>query len=193
MRNFDIILGSQSPRRRELLAMLDIPFTAVTIDADESFPQHLKAGDIPQYIAIQKAQAYRNKLQDNQLLITADTIVWLPDTAEGGTMLGKPQNEAEAEHMLQLLSARTHQVYTAVCLTTKTKQEVWVDSTDVSFREMSKEEIAQYVKKYHPLDKAGAYGVQEWIGAAACTAMNGSYYNVMGLPTHKLYKALQAF
>ena len=183
----EIILGSQSPRRRELMAGLDLPFTAITIDADESYPASLQAGDIPYYISRAKARAYGDKLLPDQLLITADTIVWLD-----GRMLGKPHDEAEAITMLKQLSGKTHQVYTAVTFAQKGKDlDTIVDKTDVTFAELSDEEIFSYVRHYHPLDKAGAYGVQEWIGYIACTAMNGSYFNVMGLPVHKVYEYIK--
>lgn len=185
----EIILGSQSPRRRALLAGLDIPFTAVSIDADESFPADLQAGDIPYYISRAKARAYEPLLQPDQLLITADTIVWL-----NGHMLGKPHDEAEAITMLRTLSGKTHQVYTAVTFaqnSISSSLSTVVDRTDVTFADLTDEEIAHYVAKYRPLDKAGAYGVQEWIGYVACTAMNGSYFNVMGFPVHLVYWELK--
>ena len=195
----EIILGSQSPRRRELMAGLDLPFTAITIDADETYPASLQAGDIPYYISRAKARAYAPSLQPNQLLITADTIVWLD-----GQMLGKPHDEAEAKAMLRKLSGKTHQVYTAVTFAQiinhkseiinnqqSLSLETIVDCTDVTFAELTDEEIDHYVQKYRPLDKAGAYGVQEWIGYVACTEMKGSYFNVMGFPVHLVYKALK--
>ena len=182
----DVILGSQSPRRRELMAGLDIPFIAITIDADESYPSDLREGDIPRYISRAKAQAYLPKLKANQLLITADTIVWLD-----GHMLGKPHDEEEAIAMLHRLSGRTHQVYTAVTLAQQGSElETLVDRTDVTFATLTDEEIRHYVNKYKPLDKAGSYGVQEWIGYVACTEMKGSYFNVMGFPTHLVYPAI---
>lgn len=183
-----IILGSQSPRRRELFAGLDLPFTCITIDADESFPPTLEGGDIPLYIARQKAAAYANCLKADELLITADTIVWLD-----GEMLGKPKDEAGAIKMLSKLSGKTHQVYTGVCLTTTTGQESFVACTDVTFKPLSEEELTYYVKKYKPLDKAGAYGIQEWIGYVGVTSINGSYYNVMGLPIQRLSERLKAY
>lgn len=187
----EIILGSQSPRRRELMAGLDIPFTAITIDADETYPADLQAGDIPYYISRAKARAYEQHLRPDQLLITADTIVW----AEG-QMLGKPHNEAEAKAMLRTLSGKTHQVFTAVTFAEKPatldlQLSTVVDKTDVTFAELSEEQIDYYVQHYRPFDKAGAYGIQEWIGYAACTAMNGSYFNVMGLPVHLVYAEIQ--
>ncbi len=205
MCNYKIILGSQSPRRKELLAALDIPFTVVNIEADETFPAYLQAGDIPAYIAQRKAEAYLPQLKEDELLITADTIVWANQQ-----MLGKPHDEADARRMLRLLSGNTHQVYTAVCLCTiENKEEkndlsnlltfqpsnlsTFVDRTDVTFREMSDTEIDYYISHFHPMDKAGAYGIQEWIGAAACTSLSGSYFNVMGLPTHRLQEALKKY
>ena len=185
----NIILGSQSPRRRELMAGLDIPFSCVTIDADESYPVDLKAGDIPMYISRSKAHAYMSDLQDNDLLITSDTIVWLH-----GEMLGKPQDEAEAKAMLARLSGQTHEVYTAVCFADKNGElETWVDCTKVTFNNLSKEDIDYYVSKYRPLDKAGAYGVQEWIGYVGVTRMEGSYFNVMGFPICHVYERLKKY
>lgn len=183
---WNIILGSQSPRRRELLAGLDIPFAAVTIDADESYPANLQAGDIPSYISRAKAHAYVSQLADNDLLITADTIVWL-----NGRMLGKPHDIDDAKAMLRALSGQTHQVYTAVSFMRKgAEPETLVDKTDVTFRTLTDDEIDYYVEKYKPLDKAGAYGVQEWIGYIGVTAMHGSYFNVMGFPIERVYEWL---
>lgn len=192
-----IILGSQSPRRRELMAGLDIPFTCITIDADESYPADLQAGDIPLHISRAKARAYAQALQPDELLITSDTIVWL-----NGQMLGKPQSKEEAKQMLMQLSGQTHQVYTSVCFTwlplaianspsSIPQQDAFVDCTDVTFRTLTAEEIDYYVEKYMPLDKAGAYGVQEWIGYVGVTRMEGSYFNVMGFPIGRVYEWLK--
>lgn len=186
-----IILGSASPRRRELLAGLGFPFTTVSIDADESFPAELQAGDIPYYISRAKARAYETQLLPNQLLITADTIVWCDHQ-----MLGKPHDAEEAFSMLRALSGKTHQVYTAVTFAEKSPSlegrsggvMTLVDRTDVTFRELSDDEIHFYIDHYRPFDKAGAYGIQEWIGYIGCTALNGSYFNVMGLPVHLVYE-----
>ena len=184
---YDILLGSASPRRRALLEGLDIPFTAISIDADESFPNELQGGDIPYYISRAKARAYEPNLRTDQLLITADTIVWAD-----GHMLGKPHDESEAVAMLRALSGKTHQVFTAVTFAEKGREmETIVDKTDVTFAELSDEEIRYYVSKYHPFDKAGAYGVQEWIGYVACTEIRGSYFNVMGFPVQKVYEMLK--
>lgn len=193
----NIILGSQSPRRRELMKGLDIPFTAITIDADESYPKDLQGGDIPLYISRAKARAYASKLTEGDLLITSDTIVWLD-----GEMLGKPHSEAEAKQMLGRLSGHTHQVFTAVCFTRldaaagdsaapKYIQDTLVDSSDVTFRELTAEEIDYYVEHYHPMDKAGSYAIQEWIGYVGITRIEGSQYTVMGFPIEQVYMYLK--
>ena len=194
---YQIILGSQSPRRRELMAGLDLPFTAINIDADETYPAELQGGDIPYYISRAKARAYETKLLPNQLLITADTIVWLD-----GKMLGKPHDADDAFAMLRALSGKTHQVYTAVTFAEKSQQPIAnsqslvlstiVDKTDVTFAELTDSEIRHYIDKYKPFDKAGAYGVQEWIGYIACTEIKGSYFNVMGFPVHRVYEYLKS-
>ena len=185
-----VILGSQSPRRRELLGGIDIPFESVVIDADESYPADLQGGDIPAYISRAKAQAYAPHLQADELLITADTIVWLPTDGQAGMMLGKPHDDEDACRMLGLLSGRTHQVYTGVTFTLNQQMETIVDKTDVTFRTLSDEEIRHYVKQYKPFDKAGAYGVQEWIGYVGVESIHGSYFNVMGLPVERVYQYL---
>ena len=196
---YKIVLASNSPRRRELLAGLDIPFTAVSIDADETYPSDLQAGDIPYYISRAKARAYESRLGEDQLLITSDTIVWAD-----GKMLGKPHDKAEAFAMLRSLSGKTHQVYTAVTfaqkesvgISEKEKSQLVlvteVDKTDVTFKELTDEEIRYYIDRYKPFDKAGAYGIQEWIGYIGCTAIRGSYFNVMGFPVHLVYRYLHS-
>lgn len=192
-----LVLGSNSPRRRALLSGLDIPSEAVSIEADESFPLHLRAGDIPLYIARAKAKAYFENRPCSEevgdvLLITADTIVWCDDE-----MLGKPKDRADAERMLRMLSGKTHQVYTGVCLAQSNVEsgecgeESFVVRTDVTFRELTDEEIAYYIDNYRPFDKAGAYGIQEWIGYVACTGLEGSYFNVVGFPVQRVYEALK--
>ena len=183
----NIILGSQSPRRRELMRGLDVPFTAVTIDADESYPKELQGGDIPLYISRAKARAYASRLTEEDVLITSDTIVWLD-----GKMLGKPHSEAEAKQMLGRLSGHTHQVFTAVCFTTLHGQDTLVDSSDVTFRELTSEEIDYYVEHYHPMDKAGSYAIQEWIGYVGITRIEGSQYTVMGFPIEQVYMYLKS-
>lgn len=183
-----LLVGSQSPRRRELMAGLDIPFRCLSIDADESFPSHLKGGDIPAYISQSKAKAYMEKLADDELLLTADTIVWL-----NGQVLGKPADEDDACRMLRLLSGQSHQVYTGVTFTYQGQMQTLTDRTDVVFRPLDEQEIRHYVSHYHPLDKAGAYGIQEWIGYIGVERIEGSYFNVMGLPVERVYIHLRPY
>lgn len=186
---YHIILASNSPRRKELLAGLDIPFDVRVIDGiDESFPQDLLTKDIAGYIAKKKADAYQQAMAADELIITADTIVIL-----GQKVMGKPKDAAEAVEMLHELSGHTHQVITGVCLTTKEKQVNFSVETDVTFKTLTDEEIHYYVEHYRPFDKAGAYGIQEWIGHVGVTGMNGSYFNVMGLPVQRIYEALRMF
>lgn len=190
--NLHILLGSNSPRRRELLAGLGFEFDVVRLNADESYPTTLQAGEIPLHIARAKAAAYTPNpsscdKQTQQLLITADTIVWCE-----GQMLGKPKDEVDARRMLHLLSGRTHQVYTAVVVRPAVGEAVeFVDCTDVTFRVLTDEEIDYYIRQYRPFDKAGAYGIQEWIGYIGCTRLEGSYFNVMGFPVERVYRAIQ--
>jgi len=184
---YKIILASNSPRRQELLAGLDICFEVKTIpDIDESYPENLKKEEIPIFIAKQKAEAYRKFLECNTLLITADTIVWLD-----GKIYGKPENEQEAKEMVKILSGQTHEVITGVCLTTLNKQIAFYVLSKVKFAGLQEEEVDYYVKKYKPFDKAGAYGVQEWIGYIGVEKIEGCFYNVMGLPVMALYKYLK--
>jgi septum formation protein len=184
---YKIILASNSPRRRELLAGLDIDFEVKIIsNIEESYPDTLNKEEIPVFIAKQKALAYHEFLEENTLLITADTIVWLR-----GNVYGKPKDEREAKEMLQILSGQTHEVITGVCLTGRKKQQTFHVSSQVKFAELQEEEIDYYVKKYKPYDKAGAYGVQEWIGYVGVEKLEGSFYNVMGLPVRVLYMYLK--
>lgn len=186
---YHIILASNSPRRKELLAGLDILFDVRVIDGiDESFPQDLLTKDIAGYIAKKKADAYQQTMAADELIITADTIVIL-----GQKVMGKPKDAVEAVGMLHELSGHTHQVITGVCLTTKEKQVNFSVETDVTFKTLTDEEIHYYVEHYRPFDKAGAYGIQEWIGHVGVTGMNGSYFNVMGLPVQRIYEALRMF
>ena len=183
LNKYRIILASASPRRRELLAGLDVDFVVRTLpDVDESFPADLQGGDIPLYISKKKADAYRPVMADDELVITADTIVWLD-----GAALGKPVDEADARHMLRSMSGKTHSVFTGVTITTKEEQRCFVAQSDVTFANLADDEIEYYVNKYKPMDKAGSYGVQEWIGYIGITGINGSYFNVMGLPVQRLY------
>ena len=187
LKNYRIILASASPRRRELLAGLDVDFEVRTLpDVDESFPADLQGGDIPLYISRKKADAYRSMMAADELVITADTIVWLD-----GAALGKPVDEADARRMLRDMSGKTHSVFTGVTITTREEQRCFVAKSDVTFAELSGDEIEYYVQKYRPMDKAGSYGVQEWIGYIGITGIVGSYFNVMGLPVQRLYAELK--
>ena len=182
-----LILASNSPRRRELLAGLGLDFEVrVLPDIDESHPDELREGDIPLYISRAKAAAYLPTLAADELLITADTIVWLD-----GQLLEKPHDEADARRMLRLLSGKTHQVFTGVCLTTTEKQVAFSCRTDVTFCTLTDDEIQHYVGHYKPMDKAGAYGVQEWIGYVGVERIEGSFFNVVGLPVQRLYQTLK--
>ena len=186
LNNYHIILASNSPRRRELLAGLGIDFDIrVLPDIDEHYPTTLPVADIAQYIAAKKADAYVQTMADNELVITADTIVVVD-----GEVMGKPRNEADAHRMLSTISGRTHQVITGVCLTTKTLRRQFSVTTDVTFKSLTNEEISHYITHYQPYDKAGAYGIQEWIGYIGVTGLNGSYFNVMGLPVQRIYTEL---
>lgn len=187
LNNYHIILASNSPRRRELLAGLGIDFDIrVLPDIDEHYPTTLPVADIAQYIAAKKADAYVQTMADNELVITADTIVVVD-----AEVMGKPRNEADAHRMLSTISGRTHQVITGVCLTTKTLRRQFSVTTDVTFKSLTNEEISHYITHYQPYDKAGAYGIQEWIGYIGVTALEGSYFNVMGLPVQRLYSEMK--
>ena len=182
-----IILGSQSPRRRELLAGLDLDFEVRVIDGiSEGYPEGLKPMEIALYIAEEKSHPYEGSLKDDDLLVNADTIVVVDDA-----ILGKPHDEADAKRMLRLLSGRTHQVITGVCLTTRKEKKQFAVATDVTFKSLSEAEIDYYVGHFKPFDKAGAYGIQEWIGYIGVTGIRGSYFNVMGLPVQRLYEEMQ--
>ena len=186
LKKYKVILASNSPRRKELLAGLGVDYEVRTLpDVDESYPDTLQGADIPLYIAKEKADAYRNMLQPGELMITADTIVWLD-----GRVLGKPKDREDALCMLLDMSGRTHEVFTGVCITTTEWQRSFAAQTEVRFAELSEEEITYYVDKFQPMDKAGAYGVQEWIGFIGVENISGSYYNIMGLPVQRLYKEL---
>lgn len=183
---YKIILASNSPRRKELLSGLGIRYEVKTLPGiEESYPDTLKGEEIPVYIACEKAEAYRNAMQPDELIITADTIVWLD-----GVVMGKPKDEEEARGMLRRLSGKTHQVITGVCLTGAEFQKSFTTVTDVMFAELTDEEINYYIEHYKPMDKAGSYGIQEWIGFVGVEKIKGSYFNVMGLPVQRLYKEL---
>lgn len=187
LNKYHIVLGSNSPRRRNLLAVLGLTFEARTVKGiDESYPPALTGADIPQYISRKKADAYKSLMKPNELLITADTIVW----AEG-RVLGKPRDEEDAKRMLRFLSARTHQVFTGVTLRAAGIDRTFSAVSEVTFDALTDDDINYYVARCRPLDKAGAYGIQEWIGCVGVSALKGSYFNVMGLPVQRLYKELK--
>lgn len=186
---YKILLASKSPRRREILRLLNMPFTVVTIDGiDESYPDDLERSKVSEYIANKKADEFLKRIGDNEMIITADTVVICD-----GKILGKPKDAKEAEEMLRYLSGKTHTVTTGVTVATKEKRESFTAESFVTFAELSDEEIHYYVDTYHPFDKAGAYGIQEWIGAVAVAKIDGSFYNVMGLPVQRLYQVLKQF
>ena len=189
LKKYRIILASNSPRRKELLAGLGVDYEVRTLpDVDESYPETLQGADIPLFISKIKADAYKTLLQPDELMITADTIVWMD-----GMVLGKPRNKFGAIEMLRQLSGHTHQVFTGVTITTATRQHSFSVGTEVRFANLTDEEIVYYVDTYQPMDKAGAYGVQEWIGYIGVENISGSYFNVMGLPVQRLYTELKKF
>ena len=200
---YKIILASNSPRRRELLAGLDVNFEVKVLNGiDESYPDDLDAYQVAEFIAQKKAEAYRSLLNEEEssaeenLILTADTVVIAPaaneqnDQEGKGIILGKPKTADDAVRMLRMLSGKTHHVVTGVCLTTKEGQRHFSVTTEVSFKELTDWEINYYISHYRPFDKAGAYGIQEWIGYIGCTGLNGSYFNVMGLPVQRIYEEM---
>jgi len=182
-----LILASKSPRRQELMQLMELDFKVLLKDVDESYPDGLTPAEIACYISEKKAVAFTDE-RLTSLVVTADTIV-----AYNGEILGKPADEAHAKEMLTKLSGTTHQVFTGVSLAYKDKLITFYDETEVCFRVLSEEEIVHYITKYNPLDKAGSYGIQDWLGFVAVEKITGSYTNVMGLPTEKLYVALSNF
>ena len=222
--NYKIILASNSPRRKELLAGLDIPFEVKVIKGiDESYPETLDAYEVAEYISSKKAEAYRGLLDEEPsgkaseeqagnpsekasekqgeeavqtLILTADTVVIAPTADEQndqegkGVILGKPKDEEDAVRMLRMLSGKTHHVVTGVCLTTRSQQRHFSVTTEVTFKHLCDAEIRYYISHYKPFDKAGAYGIQEWIGYIGCTGLKGSYFNVMGLPVQRIYEEI---
>ena len=188
-KDYHIILASNSPRRKELLRGLDIAFDVrVQPDIAEDYPADTAPADVAAYISREKANAYKDTIAENELIITADTVVIV-----GNEILGKPHDDAEAKEMLHKISGRKHQVVTGVCLTTTEKQCCFSVSTDVTFKNLKEEEIDYYIETYSPLDKAGAYGIQDWIGYIGVTALEGSYFNVMGLPVQRIWEELNRF
>ena len=183
-----VVLASGSPRRKELLASIVEEFTVRVPQVDETFPASLRGKEIAEYLAALKAEAAQVDLQENEIAITSDTIVWL-----GDEVLNKPKDAAEAAEMLRKLSGRTHEVITAIALADQQHKIVLSDTTEVRFKSLTENEIQYYIQHYKPFDKAGAYGIQEWIGYVGVTEIKGSFYTVMGLPVHLLYDALLGF
>lgn len=187
LKKYSIILASNSPRRKELLGGLGVRYEVKTLpDIDETYPEGLDGEEIPAYIAREKAKAYLPMMKEDELIITADTIVWLD-----GEVMGKPKDGEDARRMLHALSGQTHQVITGVCLTTREFQKSFATVTDVTFATLTDEEVDYYVENYRPMDKAGSYGIQEWIGFVGVENISGSYFNVMGLPIQRLYTELK--
>lgn len=194
LQKYNVILASGSPRRKQLLEGLGIKFSQHVLDGiDESYPETLPAEEVAQYIAHKKSEAYLKGMSDNDLVITADTIVVVDDGNGKSIILGKPQGRQMAIGMLKMLSGKVHKVITGCCITTKDRQRAFSVSTNVTFKQLSDDEIAYYVDTYTPYDKAGAYGVQEWIGYIGVTGLNGSYFNVMGFPIQRIYMELAEF
>ena len=184
--NCTLLLGSKSPRRRELLERLGIPCRMVDIDVDETLSEAVAPARVAETLARRKSLAYTTAIADNEVLVTADTVVVHEDT-----VLGKPRSSEEAVAMLQMLSDCTHQVYTGVCLRGSESMVCFTECTDVSFHHLTLQEITYYVNTYRPFDKAGSYGIQEWIGMVGIDRIEGCFYNVMGLPVARLYKELK--
>lgn len=182
---YDIILASKSPRRIQFLKDLDLNFKTISLEIDESYPEHLKSREITDYIAIKKSKSFNESLNKKTLLITSDTIVWHNNKA-----IGKPLDNNHAKQILLELSGKCHEVITSVCIRTCSKNIVFNDITKVLFKELSISEVEYYVNNYNVLDKAGSYGIQDWIGYVAIKSIEGTYNNVMGLPTNLLYKEL---
>ena len=182
---YDVVLASQSPRRIKFFNDLKINFKSIKIDVDESYSNKLKAEEITDFLAEKKASFYSNIIKKNTVVITSDTIVWIKDKA-----LGKPKNNKNAKEILRILSDNTHKVITSFCIKTIDKKIIVNDTTKVSFKKLTEQEIDYYVDNNNVLDKAGAYGIQDWIGYIGITNIEGTYNNVMGLPTHLLYKEL---
>jgi septum formation protein len=188
LNEFKIILASRSPRRQQLLHELGLKFDIVIKEYEEIYPEGLGGEEIARYIACEKAALFKNELSDNEIVIAADTIVWC-----NNKVLGKPVNQKDAIAILKEISGNTHEVITGVSIRSNSKEVTFSESTKVTFEVFSDEEIAYYITNYKPYDKAGAYGIQEWIGIIACSHIDGSYFNVVGLPVQRLYKELQRF
>jgi len=188
LNKYRIILASRSPRRQQLLHEMGIRFNTVIREYEESYPDNLKGEAIATYLSELKAKGFKNEISVNEIVITADTIVWC-----NNEVLGKPSDAEDAKRMIRKLSGNTHEVITGVTLLSAAKEKTFSDTTKVTFEKLSEEEISYYIDNFKPYDKAGAYGIQEWIGVAACSRIEGSYFNVVGLPVQKLYNELKEF
>lgn len=189
LKKYNVILASKSPRRQELLRGIGLEFSVLTKEVDESYSKNISVFDVAPYLSVKKAKSFEDtELPNDYMVITADTVVVVDDT-----ILGKPKDEEDARNMLRLLSGKKHSVITGVTIHTKDKTKTFSVASKVSFDELSDDEIEYYVNVYKPFDKAGSYGVQEWIGYIGVNCVEGSYFNVMGLPTHKLYQMLKQF
>ncbi len=187
--DYKVLLASNSPRREELLRGIDIDFEIKVLpDIDESYPTDMPNEEVAEYVALKKARSYTNSLKEDELIITADTVVLLDNK-----IYGKPTNKKEAKEMLQNLSGKTHCVISGVCLTSTAKQTSFSVASDVEFSTLTNQEIEYYINRYAPFDKAGSYGVQEWIGYIGVKHISGSYFNIMGLPIQRLYRELLSF
>jgi len=188
LNKFRIILASGSPRRRQLLEELGLKFKVITRHYPETFPEHLKEAEIAEYLAREKAGLFKNEVRTNEIIITADTIVWCNQR-----VLGKPLGKDEAIEMIKILSGNTHEVITGVTILSRVKEKTFSETTKVTFNSLTLEEIIYYIENFKPYDKAGAYGIQDWIGLVACSRIEGSYFNVVGLPVQMLYRELLDF
>lgn len=188
LNEFKIILASRSPRRQQLLRKLGLKFDVIIRDYEEIYPEGLIGEEIARFVAYEKAASFKNELSDDEIVIAADTIVWC-----NNKVMGKPVDHQDAIRILKEISGNTHEVITGVSIRSQSKEFTFSDSTNVSFEALTDEEISYYINKYKPYDKAGAYGIQEWIGIIACNHIDGSYFNVVGLPVQRLYKELQNF
>lgn len=185
--NKEIVLASKSPRRQELIKGLELPYRVFTYEVDESFPEELKGEEIALYLAEKKANAYPEQLNENEILVTADTIVWV-----NNHVLNKPESEDEAYQMLHEICGTTHTVYTGVCIKTSTQTLPFYDQTEVVIKDLSDDDIWHYIKNYKPFDRAGSYGIQDWFGYVAVEKINGCFYNVMGLPVARLFENIRS-
>jgi septum formation protein len=188
MKPLKIILASKSPRRHSLIKGLELETDIVTYETDESFPDTMKGAEIATYLAEKKALAFPGTIQAGEVLLTADTIVWV-----NGHVLNKPENEQEALDMLQEICGTTHEVYTGICLKSTSHLEIFAERSEVTCKFITKEALLHYIRNYHPFDKAGSYGIQDWFGYTAVERINGCFYNVMGLPVSRVYEYLQKF